>query len=374
MKASQLLIGLICSAAFYPGSIAQSDSKAKVSVKVERATDSGAEKTATDKTAAAGKTASAAVATIDGQTITEEELLTAAQGQLRTLRDQEFQIKRKALDTLIGQRILEAEAKKKGVTTDKLLEQEADAKVPEATDVELRALYAVQRDQIGKPFDEAKPLLASTLRTARIQQARQEYTNHLRDQAKVAVLMSPPRVQVAVDPGRVRGNPQAKVMIVEFSDFQCPYCQRVEATLKTVLAKHDGVVAVAYRDMPLTTIHPMAMGAAEASRCAGEQGKFWEMHDAMFADQAGLEHSGLVAKATKLGLDEKQFDTCLTNEKYKAQIQQDSQEGARFGVNGTPSFFINGVFLNGAHTEAAFEKAIKDELEAVPDRKSSSGK
>ena len=373
MKPSQLLIASICASVFLSSAFAQSDNKAKVTVKVEKATDMTPEKTTTEKAKTTGSLP-VPVASVDGQAITEEELLTAAQGQLRQLRDQEYQIKRKALDNLISQKILEAEAKKKGVTADKLLEQEADSRVPEATDVELKALYAVQKEQLGKPFDEAKVQLGSTLRNARIQQARQEYTAHLRDQAKVAVLMSPPRVQVAVDPARVRGNPKAKVMIVEFSDFQCPYCQKAEATLKTVLAKHEGVVAMSYRDMPLTSIHPMAMGAAEAGRCAGDQGKFWEMHDAMFADQAGLDHNGLVAKAAKLGLDEKQFDACLTSEKYKVQIQQDSQEGTRFGINGTPAFFINGVFLNGAQPESAFERAIKDELETVPDHKNSSGK
>lgn len=374
MKPNRLLIASICASIFLSSAFAQSDNKAKVSVKVERAGDKTPEKATTEKAATTGGAVPVAVATVDGQAITEEELLATAQGQLRPLRDQEYQIKRKALDNLISQKILEAEAKKKGVTTEKLLEQEVDAKIPEATDVELKALYAVQREQLGKPFDEAKVQLGSTLRNARIRQARQEYTDHLQDQAKVAVLMNPPRVQVAVDPARVRGNPKAKVMIVEFSDFQCPYCRQAEATLKSVMAKHEGVVAVAYRDMPLTGIHPLAMGAAEASRCAAEQGKFWEMHDAMFADQAGLDHAGLVAKATKLGLDEKQFDACLTSEKYKAQIQQDSQEGTRFGINGTPAFFINGVFLNGAQPEAAFERAIKDELAMAPDHKNSSGK
>jgi len=110
----------------------------------------------------------------------------------------------------------------------------------------------------------------------------------------------------------------------------------------------------------------MAFGAAEAGRCAGEQGKFWEFHDAMFADQAGLDHNALIEKAKKLNLDEKQFETCWSNEKYKTQIQQDIQEASRFGINGTPAFFINGVFLNGAQPESVFEKAIKDELETVP--------
>ena len=140
----------------------------------------------------------------------------------------------------------------------------------------------------------------------------------------------------------------------------------MEGTLKNVLAKHQDTVALAFRDYPLSQIHPLAQGAAEASRCAGEQGKFWEYHDLLFGDQAGLDRNGLIAKAAKLQLDAKQFDACISSEKYKAQIQQDNQEG----VNGTPVFFINGVFLNGAQPESAFEKAIQDQLALSPAPKS----
>jgi protein-disulfide isomerase len=311
------------------------------------------------------KPAPALVASIDGQAVTDEDLAPYVQSQLRPLREQEYQIKKKALDSLITQRIVEAEAKKKGVTTEKLYEQEVDAKVPEPTDAELRAVYAVQREQLNRPFDEVKSQLEQTLKRAKIQQARQEYAAILRDQAKVAILLGPPRVQVGFDPARVRGNPKAKVMIVEFSDFQCPYCGQVEAALKSVLAKHADTVALAFRDMPITQIHPLAMGAAEASRCAGEQGKFWEMHDAMFGDQNRLDHGALVDKAKKLGLDEKQFESCLTSEKYKAQILQDNQDGMRVGVSGTPGFFINGIFMSGAQPESMFEKVIQEQL-AVP--------
>ena len=302
------------------------------------------------------------LATVDGQPITEDDLLPQIQGQLRPLRDQEYQIKKKALDSLITQRVLDGEAIKKGLTTDKLLEQEVDAKVPEPTDVELNAIYAMQREQLKLTFEEAKLQIQQGLKRAKIQQARQEYSTRLREQAKIAVLLSPPRVQVAFDPARVRGNPKAKVMIVEFSDFQCPYCGQVEATLKRVLAKHQDTVALAFRDYPLTQIHPLAQGAAEASRCAGEQGKFWEYHDLLFGDQAGLDRNGLIAKAAKLQLDAKQFESCTSSEKYKTQIQQDSQDGTRAGVSGTPGFFINGVFLSGAQPESAFEKMIEEQL------------
>jgi protein-disulfide isomerase len=306
------------------------------------------------------------LATVDGQPVTDDDLAPYVVGQLRPLREQEYQIKKKALDTLISQKLVDAEAKKKGVTTEKLYEQEADAKVPEPTDAELNAIYAVQKEQLNRPFEEVKPQLAQTLKRAKIQQARQEYSTHLREQGKVSVLLSPPRVQVAFDRARVRGNPKAKVMIVEFSDFQCPFCSRVQATLKSVLAKHEGTVALAFRDMPVTQIHPQAQLAAEAARCAGEQGKFWEYHDLLFADQAGLDRNGLIAKAAKLQLDANQFDVCLSSEKFKPQIQQDSQDGMRAGVSGTPGFFINGIFLNGAQPEATFEKAIEEQLAASP--------
>jgi protein-disulfide isomerase len=304
------------------------------------------------------------LAIVDGQAITEEELAPLVEGQLRSVREQEYQVKKKALDNLIGQKVLEAEAKKKGLTTDKLLEQEVDSKIPEPSDVEINAVYAVQREQLNRPLEEVKAQVSQGIKRARIQQARQEYSARLRDQAKIAVLLEPPRMKVSFDATRVRGNPKAKVMIVEFSDFQCPYCRQVTTTIKNVLAKHPDQVALAFRDFPLSSIHPQAYGAAEASRCALEQGKYWEYHDLLFTDQNALEKAGLLASAKKLQLDEKQFETCLSSGKFKAQIEQDTADGRRAGVTGTPGFFINGIFLSGAQQESAFEAVIKDELAA----------
>jgi protein-disulfide isomerase len=361
MRASQVLFGICCAFLILPTCTAQSSKKAKTPDKTaEKAPDKAPEKTGSAMPVAAE------LATVDDQKITEEDLAPYVASQLRPIREQEYQIKKKALDTLIGQKLLEVEAKKRGLTTDKLLEQEVDAKVPEPTEVELAAIYAVQKEQIGKPYEEVKSQLQQSLKKAKIQQARQEYSNRLREQTKVSILLGPPRTQVGFDPARVRGNPKAKVMIVEFSDFQCPFCGQVQGTLKSILAKHGESVALAFRDMPVSQIHPQAMGAAQAARCAGEQGKFWEYHDLLFADQAWLDKPGLVTKAQKLQLEEKQFDACIASEKYKAQIQQDSQEGMKAGVNGTPGFFINGVFISGAQPEAAFEKLIQEQLSARP--------
>ena len=309
------------------------------------------------------------LAVVGGQTIYDDDLLPFVQAQVFQLRLQEYDVKSKALDKLVNQKLLEAEAKRKGIPTEKVLEQDVDAKVPEPTEAELQALYIVQKEQLGRPFDEIKPQLQRLLKKAKVEQARQDYYKSLREQAGVSILLEKPKVDVAYDPARVRGDAKAPVVIVEFSDFQCPYCQSVEATLKKLLAKYDGRVSLAYRDLPLRDIHPQAEMAAEASRCAVEQGKFWEYHDLLFQNQNKLNRDGLVGLAGDLKLDEKQFDSCLSSGKYNAQIEEDRQAGLRAGVNGTPGFFINGNMVSGNQPQDSFEKVIAAELAAHKDKR-----
>jgi len=299
------------------------------------------------------------VATVDGQPISEEELASSVEGQLQPLRTQEYEIKRKALDSLIEQKMLDAAAKKKGLTTDKLIEQEVNSKIAEPSDEQLEGYYVGLK--VTRPFAEVKTQLRDSYKQAKMRQAREDYIKTLRTDSNVVVLLSAPRVEVAYDPARVRGNPKAPVTIVEFSDYQCPYCHQVEPTVKEILAKYGDKVSFSYRDFPLTQIHSQAMISAEASRCALEQGKFWEYHDQLFTTSK-LEKNDLLGYARNLKLDDKQFDSCVTSEKYKAGIEKDEQEGRKAGVNGTPGFFINGVFLNGAQGQDAFARVIDDEL------------
>ena len=300
------------------------------------------------------------VATVDGQPIYDEDLAPSIEGQLQPLRNQEFEIKRKALDGLIEQKMLEAAAKKKGLTTEKLIEQEVNASISDPSDAELEGYY-YGLGRVGKPFAEVKTQLRDSFKQAKIRQARENYIKTLREGTKVVVLLSAPRVEVAHDPARVRGDAKAPIMIVEFSDYQCPYCRQAEPTVKDVLAKYGDRVRLSYRDFPLSAIHPQAMMAAEAARCALEQGKFWEYHDQLFAGSK-LEKDVLIGYARDLKLDEKQFESCLSTEKYKADIEKDTQDARKAGVNGTPAFFINGVFLNGAKPKEEFISVIDDEL------------
>ena len=305
------------------------------------------------------------VAVVAGNPIDEKELAPLIQGQLRRLRSEEYDIKSQALDGLINQKLAQAEAAKRGVPMEKLLQEEVDAKVAQVSDKEIEAYYLGQKDRINRPLDQVKEQIRQGLQNAKAQQARQDYYAGLRQKTPVQILLSPPRVEVAFDAARVRGNPKAPVTIVEFSDFQCPFCTRVNGTLLELLVKYKDRINLAYLDFPLDPIHPRAHKAAEASRCALDQGKFWEYHDLLFIDASKLDDAGLAGHARTLGLDGKRFDSCLSEGKFKAAVDKDAAAGAQMGVEGTPGFFINGVFLNGAQPASAFEKIIDSELAAL---------
>ena len=310
------------------------------------------------------------IATVDGQPIYEDELMSVAGPNLLELQNQEYKAKSDALDKLVLKKVVEAEAKKKGLTTEELLKQEVDSKVAEASDDEAKGYYLAGKNQTTLAFDQVKSQVKRLLRNSEIEQAREKYADSLRAKANVAVLLRQPKLEMGYDPARVRGDSKAPVTIVEFADFQCPYCKKVQATLNDLLTKYQGQVKLAYRDFPLSTLHSQAQMAAEAGHCAGEQGKFWEYHDALYADQKKLSQSDMLETARRLGLDGKSFQSCLASDKFKAQIEQDIQEGTKAGVAGTPGFFINGVFLNGSVPVVDFEKIINRELQAIGNQNS----
>ena len=145
------------------------------------------------------------------------------------------------------------------------------------------------------------------------------------------------------------GPVDAPVTIIEFSDYQCPYCKRFhDETLPQIQAIYEGQVRFVYRDFPLTSIHPHAQKAAEASECADDQGRFWDYHDLLWTNQQDLDVASLKAYAGELGLDTATFDDCLESGKNAQEVQKDYSDGVSYGVQGTPSFFINDVKVQGA--------------------------
>jgi len=318
--------------------------------------------------------ANAKAAVVNGQTITMGDVETKATDKLEDLDLQHQQMEarfdqervntlRQTLDDMIDDRLLDLEAKASGKTKDQLLAEKT--KAPDVTDADVDAFYnqlQQQRPQGLPPKEQIVAQIRQHLQQQNGQKAKDDYMKELRAKYKVETFIEEPRIKVATEGEPAKGPANAPVTIVEFSDFQCPFCGRVEPTIAQIEQKYGSQVRFVFRQFPLTSIHPMAQKAAEASLCANEQGKFWEMHDAMFADQQKLEVPDLKAKAGKLGLDQAKFDQCLDTGKYVQKIKDDTKAGAVAGVNGTPAFFINGRSLSGAQPYDALAQAIDEEL------------
>lgn len=168
---------------------------------------------------------------------------------------------------------------------------------------------------------------------------------------------------VSLDDDPSMGNPDAPVVVVEFSDFQCPYCGRFQQdTFKQIMDTYGDDILFVYRDFPLSSIHPRAEASAEAAECADDQGAFWDYHDLLFANQTALDNDSLISYAEQLDLDVDTFTECLTSGEKADEVQADFNDGRSYGVTGTPTFFINGVRVVGAQPFASFEQVIDQEL------------
>jgi protein-disulfide isomerase len=313
---------------------------------------------AQDKAAAKG---TGDLARVNGKLVTEADVKKASADQFAQLEKQYEKQKRDLLEgqleQIIQDRLLEAEAAAKGVAKEQIL---ADLKPAPVTDADVDSFYEQNKAQIPRPKEEVAGQIKMYLEQQRQGETRQKFFDELRSRYKVEYLLEPDRIEVAAT-GPAVGPATAPVTIVEFSDFQCPFCSRLVPTIEQVKAKYGDKVRIVFRQFPLN-FHQFAQKAAEASLCANEQGKFWQMHDAMFKDQAALSVDQLKATATGLGLNADQFNSCLDQGKYAAQIQTDIDAGTKAGVNGTPAMFINGRFLSGAQPLAEISKVIDDEL------------
>ena len=313
----------------------------------------------------AAHAASDALAEVDGVTITSEEVEKSLAGQLSKLEEQIYNLKRQKLDALINDKLLEKEAAKRKLTVPALLDAEITSKVGLVTEQEIERFYQDNKAQIKGEQAQVREQIRAFLQNQKLAAKREEFLTALRSQAKIVDNLKPPpvlRVEVSVDGAPFRGPANAPVTIVEFSDFECPFCKRAHPTLMQLLEKYAGKVKLVYRDFPLESIHPQARRAAEAARCANDQGKFWDYYDTLFTESPKLAPDDLKRYAAQAGIDVKKFDDCLSGGVHKTALQKDIDEGTRLGVSGTPAFFINGRPLTGAQPLEAFARIIDDEL------------
>lgn len=167
--------------------------------------------------------------------------------------------------------------------------------------------------------------------------------------------------EVSADDDPFIGPKDAKITLIEFSDFECPYCQKVVPTMKELAKTYGDKIKIVFRNFPLD-FHPNAKTAALASECADDQGKFWPYHDKLFENQKKLDLESLKSYAKELGFNTSEFNKCLDSKKYEAEVAKDAQDGQNASVSGTPTFFINGRKVEGAQPIDQFKKVIEEEL------------
>lgn len=278
--------------------------------------------------------------------------------------DAEYQAVQQAMD----EKILDAEAKAAGkATLEDLLKAEVSDKTPKPTEAELdEAFAALQRKLRGQSKEEARDILTSAVTQKKQGERYQAYILELRTKYRATIQLpfpDVPRIDVSADGDPSIGPADAKVTIIQFAEYQCPYCGKAQESLDQVEKNFPGKVRIVFRDYPLD-FHPRAIPAAIAANCADKQGKYWEVHNILMADQQSLEEADLTAAATKVKLDLGAWNECRKDPAVEAEIKKDFEDGQKAGVTGTPAFFINGVFINGAQPYEKFRSIIEAELAA----------
>jgi protein-disulfide isomerase len=316
----------------------------------------------------AGANDGAVVAEIGGKPITAGELDTWIREDLFARETANkgaaelFEFRSEALQRMLDEQLLAAEAAKQNISVDELIAKQA--KSGEAvTDASVQAFYEQNKARMGSAtLEQIGPRIRRFLEEQQANEGREAYVASLREKSGVAIKLQAPRVNVAAE-GPARGRADAPVTIIEFSDYQCPFCKRVEPTVEAVLKKYPDQVRFVFRHFPLEQIHPRARPAAEAALCANDQGKFWEFHEKVFAG-SGLEEANLVEYASAVGLDADKFKACVAERKFKDQVDADMKAGREAGVSGTPAFFVNGIMMSGAKPVEEFAEVIERELKS----------
>ena len=317
---------------------------------------------AVDEPPAASAPGADVVARLGDEPVTESELEASAGGAVFKARQELFQARLSALQDLLFERVLEKEAAAEDSTPEAVLSARLEKHLTPPDEAQVERMFQQFRARLPEDEEAAKGQVRAYL----MQQSRQSAEARVREELfatyDVKVLMDPPRADVPVRPSDPsRGPADAPVTLVEYSDFQCPYCVRVQDTLDQLEERYGDRLRHVFKQLPLP-MHAQAELAARASLCAADQGEFWPLHDWLFANRSQLSRDSIVAAAVEAGVDEEPFSTCLDEERYAEQVAEDIEQARRYGITGTPGFLVNGRFLGGAQPLENFVEVIDDEL------------
>jgi protein-disulfide isomerase len=301
------------------------------------------------------------VAKVSGESLTMADLQQKEGGKLLQAEYQYYLNERKALEDLIDNRLLADEARRRNIPLDQLLDTEVYKGVKDPTEDQLEVYYEGLDTQ--EPYEAVRADVLQHIRDLRRTKARAAFVENLRKEANINVLLMPPSADINVAKAYTKGSQDAPVVFVEFADYECPYCQKVNPQIQQLKKEYGDKLAIVYKDFPLP-MHHGSEKAAEAARCAGEQGKFWEYHDVLFYSKE-VDISALKEHARVLKLNGDAFDICLDSGSQANAVKQDLQEAKDLGLTGTPSFFVNGHFVSGVLDYGALKDMVNQQLNAV---------
>lgn len=292
--------------------------------------------------------------------ITEKELNSSIEDEIYRKQLEIFDIRFNKLNSLLVEKLMRKDPKSKGLTNDQYLEKYITSKI-EVSEKELKDFIKSQ----GVPESQAKnrkvkEKIVQYITIQKKKSALEAWIAKMTHKSGVEVYFEkpiPPSYEIDIKGSPFAGGENAKVTIVEFSDFQCPYCAKAAVVMQKLKKKYGNKLKIVFKQFPLS-FHNHAKGAAIASLCAFEQGSkyFWKMHDKFFLDKVELSRDKILELAPKLGLDKTKFKSCVEEKKSIAQVEKDIQQGKNIGVKGTPSIFINGkLFVDFAN----FDKYVQ---------------
>lgn len=295
----------------------------------------------------------------------EEQLKQQLEDIKMQVREQEYNLRKKALTEVL----FDLEAQSRGLTRDALLSQEITAKSV-ATDSDVDAMWQEVKGRAqGATKEQVMPQLKQMASQRKAESRVAVYQRELFKKHNVTLVGLQPARKTVTFPADapVLGPTDAPVTIVEFTDYQCPYCQQAQQYVDRVMEAYKGRVRLVYQEFPLD-FHGQAKPAGVAARCAGEQGKFWEMHTGLLRTPGAFDAADLQKRAVGLGIDAQKFNTCVASGKYDSVIQKAIENGRSVGVSGTPTFFLNGRSFSGAQPFEVFERMIEEELTMGPQK------
>jgi protein-disulfide isomerase len=318
-------------------------------------------------TSAAPAAGGSVIARYNGEVITDEDVRKVAGTKLAQAEMELYEARKAGLNDIIEGRLLDDAAKKQGTTKAELLKKQVYDKV-KVDDKEIEKFFNEKKEQMqGKKLEDVKDNVKGFLTRDKQSKLHDALIADLKKNSKVEVLIKAPKVEVEEGENTPAIGPKdAPVKIVEWTDYQCPFCGRARAAVNQIMETYKGKVRYALRDFPLS-FHKDAGKAHEAAHCAADQNKdkYWEFNKKLFADQKDIKVDTLKKYAGELKLNMDKFNQCLDSGKYTDLVQKNQEAGEKAGVSGTPAFFINGRMISGARPFEAFKEVIDDELESA---------